>query len=136
MLHFAQIARTSLEMREKFRFLAKNARNGHFLSKSDHFLPKMPILPKLRKMRAFMLYFARIARTSKEMHAAIFAPKVAIFRALCELRKKCAQSFGFWPKMPENGHFCPKLTSLPKRAKMRAFLLYFAHIARTSQEMR
>ena len=37
-----------------------------------------------------------------------FHPKMAILRTLLEFRKTCAQSFDFWRKMPENGHFCSK----------------------------
>ena len=40
---------------------------------------------------------------------AIFRPKVAILCAFRELRKKCTQSFDFWPKCPKMAIFAPKV---------------------------
>ena len=143
--HCANYARNPLS----FGFGPKMSENGIFCSKNGQFLPQSGHFDQTRENARFYAIFcvhcSNFARNARKVSIfgqqcpkmSIFAPKVAIFRptvailrALRELRKKCVQSFDFWPKMPENGHFCSKSGHFSLKSG------HFARIAQNSQEMR
>ena len=119
MLYFARIARTSQEMRTKFRFLAKNARKWSFLLQCGRFLPKSSHFARMRKNVRFSVIFC--------VHCTNFTRNVL--------------SFDFGPKMTENGHFCSKNGQfLPKnghfaqtRENGRCYDIFCAHYANFGQ---
>ena len=88
------------------------------------FCPKVAILPKRVKMRAFMLYFVRIARTSQEMRAKFrFLPKHARKRPFLSKSGHFLPKSGHFAQMCENsrknsifGKTCPKMAIFISRA--------------------
>ena len=88
-VHFARIARTSQEMRGRFRFLAKNApKMAIFAPKVAIFRPKVAILRALRELRRNCAQsFDFGAKRPKKGHfcskSGHFSPKSGHFRAHC-----------------------------------------------------